>query len=204
MPDSISHKHASADVIDRAVRLYQRGLTIRQVGLEVGYHRKTVSIWLSKSGVTRKLRGDYYVRDEAFFDQNIAPDTFGGCWLWTGPLDHNGYGRMWLWNARTLAHRASWMIHRGPIADGLFVCHTCDIRCCVNPAHLWLGTHLDNMRDMQRKGRKHCESPLPILNKEQARAIRADPRTHRVIAADYGVSDAAIGKIKRGETWRHA
>ncbi len=77
----------------------------------------------------------------------------GGCWLWTCMVNNYGYGLMQCFGRHALAHRLSWVIHYGPIPDGLFVCHRCDVRHCVNPTHLYLGTNTDNMRDMHAKGR---------------------------------------------------
>lgn len=76
-----------------------------------------------------------------------------GCWLWTGRQDGVGYGLLHVDGRRTGAHRLAYRLTRGPIPDGLFVCHHCDVRLCVNPDHLFIGTAGDNMRDCLRKGR---------------------------------------------------
>ena len=80
-----------------------------------------------------------------------------GCWVWQGSAGKDGYGRMVyrLDGQRVIrgAHRVSWEVANGPIPEGMHVLHRCDNPPCVNPAHLFLGTQADNMRDMTRKGR---------------------------------------------------
>lgn len=97
--------------------------------------------------------GKYIPIDEKLA-RKIEYDLNGGCWLWSGNLTPNGYGQMSTFGGRKLsAHVESYVIHKGHIPAGMFVLHSCDVRSCVNPAHLSIGTRADNMRDMARKGR---------------------------------------------------
>lgn len=87
----------------------------------------------------------------------VSPEPMSGCWLWTGGLHGNGkssgYGSFGLGGKPVKAHRASFMLLKGPIPKGMSVCHKCDVRSCVNPDHLFLGTQRDNVLDMHKKGR---------------------------------------------------
>lgn len=90
-------------------------------------------------------------------DRLLARVTYepnSGCWLWTGNTNHKGYGQIGLGANKMLAtHRVAYEALVGPIASGLHVMHSCDVRCCCNPAHLSLGTNADNARDRWLKGR---------------------------------------------------
>jgi len=87
------------------------------------------------------------------FMEKVQPEPMSGCWLWDGAITGGGYGEMRYLDRRQDAHRVAWMIHRGEIPDGLYVLHRCDVKLCVNPDHLFLGTQKQNIHDMMRKGR---------------------------------------------------
>ncbi len=81
------------------------------------------------------------------------PEPNSGCWIWTGVRVPGGYGGTTRGGVYQMAHRVAYELAVGPIPKGLYVLHRCDLPPCVNPAHLWVGTQTDNMRDCKRKGR---------------------------------------------------
>jgi predicted DNA-binding protein (UPF0251 family) len=87
------------------------------------------------------------------FEDQVAVTGPNDCWLWTGGLDPQGYGRIWTPGGNRRAHRVAWERANGPIPAGLFVCHDCDNPPCCNPAHLFLDTNAGNTADRHRKGR---------------------------------------------------
>jgi len=128
-----------------------------------------------------------------------------GCVLWLGARGRGGYG-ICGWNKKVWsAHRLAWINAHGPIPEGMHVLHTCDVRNCINPEHLWLGTNADNIADKQKKGRaQRLRGELngnAKLTATQANKIRTDNRLLREIAAEYGVSETVISGIRRGTKW---
>lgn len=88
------------------------------------------------------------------FSERWTPEPFSGCWLWTRSANNRGYGEVYpKGKGKTLAHRYSWLIYRGEIPANMCVLHRCDTPACVNPAHLFLGSKTDNIRDAVAKGR---------------------------------------------------
>ena len=134
-------------------------------------------------------------------------DKTNRCWNWTGCGVRAGYGQFWFKGKMRLAHRLS--AYFAGIITGLqderHVMHTCDNPSCVRPDHLIAGTNKDNHKDKAVKGRaaKGERNSKAKLTANKVRAIRADNRSQRELAKVYGVSQVAIGKIKRRQHWRH-
>jgi hypothetical protein len=144
------------------------------------------------------------------FHQKYEIDK-SGCWLWTGGIRPNSkgvpYPRHWNDDRKSIgAHRFSFELVRGAIPKGMYVCHKCDTPLCVNPDHLFVGTHHDNMRDMVQKkrsftGRGENKKGRAKLTNQQADQIKKMDISHQKLASIFGVSAATIGRIKSGESY---
>lgn len=137
------------------------------------------------------------------FDALVVRHPGNVCWEWRGRAYRFGYGRLKI-NGRMLsAHRVSYVLTYGPIPDGLYVLHRCDNPPCTNPAHLWLGTHTDNVRDSVAKDR----SAGARLTAAQVREIRAawavGGTTKAALGRAYGVNYRTVADILSGDTWSH-
>ncbi len=122
------------------------------------------------------------------------------------PSNDRGYARIMYKGKYHLAHRFIYSALNGDIANDMFVCHQCDNRACVNPAHLFLGTHTDNMRDASRKGRLN-QSQHGKVTADDAVVIRqrfANGESGSALATEYGVKYGAIRAIAAGENYPNA
>lgn len=142
------------------------------------------------------------------FENRYMPEPNSGCWLWFGFGAESRYPEFLVNGKRWRAHRFSWVIHNGFIPDGMLVCHKCDVKCCVNPEHLFLGTHQDNTNDMMKKGRGKfngvgTKNSSVKLTEKEVILIREDERSYKKIGADYGVSGTNVGHIKLRKLWAH-
>ena len=133
------------------------------------------------------------------FWENV--EKTGTCWFWRGSLDARGYGQF-LVNRRTIkTHRFAWELANGAIPAGLSCCHKCDRPRCCNPAHLFLGTHADNMLDMARKLRSGLLKLTPEMVVE-ARGRAKAGEDLQSIGDSFGVHKSAIHKAVSGVSWR--
>jgi len=131
------------------------------------------------------------------------------CWIWPGPLFPNGYGRFNIRGKSALAHRISLMLE-GLDTKSLVACHRCDIKSCVNPSHLLLGSQKENMQDCLRKGRFNApcgdKSGKTKFSNEDVKNIfklREKNLLCKEISAKYNVSAACISRILAGSRWKN-
>ena len=152
-----------------------------------------------QAGTTSKKRSEAYLRAHTprpelqllKYAAQLLKYTINdaGCWIWTGSFFKDGYGQMKRHGKNLKAHRVFYAEYNGAIPDGLCVLHKCDTPACVNPAHLWAGTDIDNIHDRDTKDRCYKTS-VPQL----AASINI-----RKLARDLGVAESGLrGRLKRG------
>lgn len=140
---------------------------------------------------------------KTFVDKN-------GCWIWTGSRIRKQYGRFSVEGKARFAHRVSWELFNGKIPPEKEVCHHCDVKPCVNPAHLFVGTRQDNMDDAVKKDRlwkrKGSENPTAKLTDKKVREIRKrhlDGEKLSPLSKEFGVSYQALYMIVNNKNWKH-
>lgn len=163
-----------------------------------------------------KIRGQRVYKNKERLQRLSKANPVTNCVEWIG-AKRNGYGYLTVGSRSNgtrrsvSAHRLSYEEFVGPIPEGLYVCHKCDNRKCINPDHLFLGTHQDNVDDRERKGRN---SPPPIrhgsahnnakLTEEDVLKIRASSEMGTpALSVKYGVAKRTIRDVLNGTTWRH-
>lgn len=144
------------------------------------------------------------------FWSHVSMGRLTDCWNWTAKTSLEGYGVMTLPSQKTdkRAHRISWTITNGQIPDGKNVLHKCDNRLCVNPYHLFVGTHQDNVADKVAKGRcphgeKHCCAKLKERDVIGILILLRTGMFQREIASLFEVVTSTVNAIGRGTKWKH-
>ena len=159
---------------------------------------------------------------EEYISTRIEKDLVSGCWNWVGTIGTDGYGKAKRQGKTLRAHRLSYQLYKGEIPEGYFVCHTCDNPKCVNPEHLWAGTHKENELDKDRKGRR---SPSPGISHRhlmpRGEEVGSSKLNNYLVEEIYklgmqnttakeikrvlklDVSKSAVWRIMKGDSWTH-
>lgn len=162
----------------------------------------------------------YCCSECSFLDRIKKLDN--GCWEWQGNCNNQGYGVLRVNHKMKMAHRHSYEYFKGEIPKGVLVCHTCDNPKCVNPDHLFLGTHYDNNHDRSLKGRSgkrvYSESErkryslmfrgenqtnAKLTEKEAIEIYSNKTLSNGQLAKKYGVSKSLVKNIRHKRAWRH-
>ena len=156
---------------------------------------------------------------KARFLANIEKED-AGCWIWTGSKTPSGYGRIFVKGVTWRAHRLAYKLFNGPLHDELCVCHKCDNPLCVNPGHLWLGTHAENIQDRHVKGRTAVGRAISNTNKLSEKEVLAmrslwEKKGARLkpgarggfnyseLGRRFGVSSTMARNIILRKSWKH-
>lgn len=141
---------------------------------------------------------------EERFKEKTKPDL-SGCILWTAAVHDMGYGTFGFRGRPQGAHRVSWILNFGEIPKNLWVLHKCDVRLCVNPDHLFLGTPKQNTKDMFEKGRaavgeRHGRSKIKKTDVDKIKILLLN-NSGRKVAKIFGISESHVSSIKHGRKW---
>lgn len=143
----------------------------------------------------------------ARFDKKVLRTD--SCWEWVGARV-SGYGQFWISGRMRYAHIVAWEFANGPVPPEMEVMHSCDNPSCVRLAHLSVGTHLENMRDRDRKGRRVAPTGEDHggakLTEEQAKEVLQRRRAGELlesIADSFGITKTSVSRLTRGLAWKH-
>lgn len=193
--------------IDEIATEYCAGKSLAQLAPMHGCSPYAIARCLNEKGIIR--RSIPSVR-ERFWERVSLPfgTTDDDCWEWIGRKGRRGYGVFGSNSKRESAHRLSYRLHRGAIPRGLLVCHHCDCPSCVNPHHLFVGTHSDNIRDACRKGRplrgsRHPRAKITEANAIQIREQFKAGTSAKMLGKAFGISEVAVRAILSRRNWRH-
>lgn len=144
----------------------------------------------------------------ADFLRQYKVDNETGCHIWTGRLANTGYGRFMFGRRWYSAHRAAYEKYKGAIPSGLLIRHSCHNRSCINPAHLTVGTHADNARDMIEAGRslygtRNIKNRLSEEDVQRIKELLQQGYRTCTIAKMFNMSWGGIAGIKNGKNWKH-
>lgn len=123
-----------------------------------------------------------------------------GCHEWTSVLNRGGYGKFYYEGKQEPAHRVAYILFKGEIPEGRWILHKCDNRKCVNPDHFFLGDCKDNIKDMDKKGRRGTKSKLTYAQVEEIKKLLEVRYSQQYIAKMFGVYQTTISRIKLGKT----
>lgn len=185
---------------------YERGESHREIAVRLYRSRQAIGYRLNCLGLHRRpsRRGG----DAERFDRMVERRGEDDCWPWRGPVFSDGYGMFSLWPRVVRASRYAWERANGrDLRDGEVVRHSCDRPLCMNPAHLLVGSHLDNERDKvargrQARGERHGMARYSADQIERVKALLAARVSRRAIAAETGVKLATIQTVATGRQWR--
>lgn len=135
--------------------------------------------------------------EERFWGRVDRSAGEGKCWLWTGYRNRQGYGRAGLRGMVTGAHRIAWQIANGPIPEGLFVLHSCDVPACCNPAHLRTGTAGHNAWDRSKRNRNGATGRRTAITTEADASANRIRRSIRTIEYNMTALRAELSKVMR-------
>ena len=137
-------------------------------------------------------------------------DKNGDCWEWTAQVDRDGYGQFWFNRESVRAHRHAHSLARGPIPDGMLICHHCDNPGCVRPSHLFMGTQGDNTRDSiskerwtDNRGELHPNSRLTEKDVLEIRRLATLGVKQSLLRRMWAISQPHTSDIVARRKWRH-